>query len=99
MPETKAMKAVTRYHCEHCGKDFRTPDRHSCKKNPELKNCFSCKHWSDWGSETLESWEFGSVKEIYPICDAEESNPDEIDLQTLKNAGYNLQCSSWELRK
>ena len=42
------MKEVTRYQCEFCKKDFKTPDRHQCKKDPALKNCFTCKHLKGW---------------------------------------------------
>jgi len=42
------MKQVIRYQCEFCKKEFKTPDRHYCKKNPELKNCFTCKHLKEW---------------------------------------------------
>ncbi len=38
------MKEVIRYECEYCGKDFKTPDRHQCKYDPKLKNCYTCKH-------------------------------------------------------
>gem|GEM_PF-3207114 len=31
------MKQVIRYQCEFCKKEFKTPDRRYCKKNPELK--------------------------------------------------------------
>lgn len=100
MPETKAMKAVTRYHCEHCGKDFRTPNRHSCKMNPELKNCYSCEHLNGWDEDTIEDCtQWGCIKTIIPDCGAKESNPDEVNIQDLKVSCYNLQCSSWELRK
>lgn len=90
------MKAVTRYQCEHCGKDFKTPNKHQCKKNPELKNCFSCKHW--------DSWYDGEQDEYYrtprvPVCMADDPDPTECDIESMKINFYNLQCSSWEFAK
>ena len=38
------MQKVTRYKCEWCGKEFRTPDRHLCKWRPEVHNCLSCAY-------------------------------------------------------
>ena len=39
------MKQVTRYECPFCKKLFKTADRHKCKRDPKLKNCFSCANW------------------------------------------------------
>ena len=39
----RLMEAVTRYRCRWCGKEFRTPDRHICKYDPDFRNCLSCK--------------------------------------------------------
>ena len=47
------MKEVVRYQCEFCGKDFRTPNKHQCKYDPSLKNCYTCKHCEGWVKEDL----------------------------------------------
>lgn len=38
------MEKVTRYRCKWCGKEFKTPDRHACKWDPDAFNCLSCVH-------------------------------------------------------
>jgi len=82
------MKKVTRYQCEFCGKEFRTPDRHECKKNPTLKNCFSCKLLRGWHEERYDTW-----IEIYPDC---EKGMDGWTLEDIKSANYNMRCEFWE---
>lgn len=101
---TKTMKKVTRYQCQFCQKDFKTPDRHQCKKDPELKNCFTCKHLRGWlESEHYEVIDvgFGGQKiqyPPYPDCAAGEEGPEEggWDIEQLKSVGYNMSCSKWE---
>lgn len=96
----QAMKAVTRYHCEHCGKDFRTSNRHSCKKNPELKNCFSCIHLTGW--DYPDDNEYGN-EPPGPCCDSKSEDPhfdsESWDLSIIQREKYNMQCPGWELRK
>ena len=70
------MKQVIRYQCEFCKKEFKTPDRHYCKKNPKLKNCFTCKHLKGW----LESEE--SALRICPDC--HEELKEECDVYLLE---------------
>lgn len=40
---SRRMTEVKRYRCEWCGKEFRTPDRHHCRFDPDVKNCLSCE--------------------------------------------------------
>ena len=95
---TTTMKEVTRYQCEFCKKDFKTPNRHYCKKNPELKNCFTCKHLKGW-EESEDNGEYGYeyYKEPnYPDCAADM---DGWDIETIKEVNYNMQCEKWEQGK
>lgn len=86
MEEIKFLKMVTRYECPYCKKVFKTPDRHYCKKNPELRNCFTCKHLRDWFK--------GDYPEPnYPDCAAGE---DGWNIEDIKSCNYNMQCSLWE---
>ena len=32
------------YECEYCKKLFKTSNRHKCKYDPKLKNCYTCKY-------------------------------------------------------
>ena len=95
------MNEVTRYQCEFCKKDFKTPDKHYCKMNPELKNCFTCKHLKGWleseGHEgRVYSESFFIPGPNYPDCAADT---DGWDIEDIKRANYNMQCSSWEQGK
>lgn len=88
------MKEVTRYQCQYCKKDFKTPDKHHCKFNPELKNCFTCKHLKDWieGESYSWGWEHGREPN-YPDCDV---GCDGWDIEVIKGCNYNMQCEAWE---
>ena len=96
------MKKVTRYQCQFCKKDFKTPDRHYCKKNPELKNCFTCRHLKGWEeSEHYQHIDTGlgiySPRDPnYPDCAAGENDYEEWNIETIKSVNYNMQCEKWE---
>jgi len=49
----RKMEQVTRYRCGWCGKEFRTPDRHECRWDPDAHNCLSCKHRGGRAHEVL----------------------------------------------
>ena len=81
-------------------KEFKTPDRHYCKKNPELKNCFTCKNLKGW-LESEESTPIYFESEThysrypnYPDCAADVG--DGWDIEIIKSCNYNMQCEKWE---
>ena len=88
------MKALIVYECEHCKKLFRTPNRHYCKMNPELKNCWTCKHLKGWKEGERD---FDYQNPPYPDC--EYCEPCDWDLDTIKDVNYNMQCEHWEQGK
>ena len=91
------MKAVTRYQCQFCKKDFKTPDRHYCKFNPELRNCFTCKNLKGWEQGEEGSFEWGVCKEPnYPDCASGKPNLTGFDIELIKELEYNMQCERWE---
>ena len=92
------MKKVIRYECPYCKKVFKTPDKHQCKKNPKLKNCFTCKYLKGWlESEDGTDTGFGFYRDPnYPDCAA---GVDGWDIESIKSVGYNMQCSDWEVGK
>jgi hypothetical protein len=91
------MKQVIRYQCEYCKKEFKTPDRHICRKKPELKNCYTCEHWlrqfvisTSWnGDEYRESC---SPEEACQIdgCYAQEA------FEIMREKGWQLDCPDWK---
>ena len=86
------MKPLTVYECEWCKKLFRTPDRHRCKKNPALKNCFSCKHLKGWfGPEDLYEGEAPR-----PDCAVAPGDEWDWDIENIKWRNYDMQCEGWE---
>lgn len=91
------MKKVTRYQCQFCKKDFKTPNRHHCKFNPELKNCFTCKHLKGWHEGEIIDVGFGPYngpyEPPYPDCNIEACVG---DLEEIKAMNYNVQCEWWE---
>lgn len=89
------MKQVIRYQCEFCKKEFKTPDRHYCKKNPELKNCFTCKHLDGWAEGRY--WGENGYDPPAPYCKAEPDH--DWDIETIKSCNYNMQCERWEAKE
>lgn len=89
----ETMKEVTRYECQFCKKDFKTPNRHECKFNPELKNCFTCKYLKGW-VEGEKDYHHGYWNPNYPDCDVNEG--DHWDIEQIKDNKYDMQCESWE---
>ena len=91
------MKPLTVYECEYCKKLFRTPNRHHCKFNPALKNCFTCKHCKGW-KESTDSIDVGIgflYGPNYPDCGA---GWDGWDITAIQQVGYNMQCEGWEAK-
>jgi len=88
------MKAITVYQCEYCKKLFKTPNRHKCKKNPKLKNCFSCRHLDGW--KEGEYWGENGFYPPAPNCKAEPDH--DWDIETINRLDYNMQCEYWEAR-
>ncbi len=94
------MKKVIRYKCEYCNKEFKTPDRHFCKKKPELKNCFTCKHLKGWlvSEESapiyFESETNYKIYPNYPDCAAGAGESWNIEI--IKKCNYDMQCNYWK---
>lgn len=96
----KKFTPVTRYVCEHCKQDFRTSNRHNCKRDPEKKNCYTCKHNNGWESVDNDDdyGEFGSSTSsmLYVICAKEK---DDISALDLSQRNYVLNCNEWEKKE
>lgn len=91
------MKKVTRYLCEWCGKEFKTPDRHRCRWSPEAHNCLSCKHRGkshkedSIGAETYSEW----VAFDCPFFDDPCEAPCDFAKGAVSTKGNG--CQHWEL--
>lgn len=81
------LNKIIMYRCSFCGKEFRTANKHKCKKDPSLKNCFSCKHHNGW--EEIRTEMFPEI-----IVQCEKDN--EYYLEDVKQSNYSLQCDDWE---
>ena len=84
------MKKVVRYQCQFCKKEFKTPNKHNCKFNPELKNCFTCKYLKDWiyGEYVDDYYRMPN----YPDCEKECGD---WDIESIKDCNYNMKCEKW----
>lgn len=97
------MQAITMYECPYCKKIFKTPDKHKCKRHPELKNCFSCKHFKcfndDYQAPDYYNHDPG-YRYINPVCGHSEHNEHEveniIDVMYHNKPRWSLNCSGWE---
>lgn len=89
------LKQVTRYLCEWCGKEFKTPDRHNCRWSPEAHNCLSCKHRGkrvdDDISEYGDKWYGFECPYFEDPCEA----PCDFAKGAVSKEGNN--CPHWEL--
>lgn len=81
------------YECEYCKKLFKT-DRHRCKFNPALKNCFTCFNFDGWNKCEYDNGVYIETL-FYPIC---EYYGDSYDLEIIKRMNYNMQCDKWKKR-
>lgn len=101
------MKQVTRYLCELCGREFKTPDKHKCKWDPKWKNCLSCANRGRFvkGEPTRQigfgEWEEGISNsfechgEDYPPAEtAQQGGSNDFDCGAVSCA--ELGCSNWK---
>jgi len=95
----KEFTPVTRYVCSHCKEDFRTTTRHDCKRDPEKKNCFTCKHNNGWDREDVESGYGEQGYHTYPVWYVECGKDHERTAPDLSRVGYKLNCPDWEQKE
>ncbi len=82
------LTEVKMYRCSFCNKEYRTPNRHKCKKDSLLKNCFTCKHLNGWYEDSIDCL----YSETFVECNKEN----QYSLTDLKQCNYNLKCDDWE---
>jgi hypothetical protein len=66
------VKPITMYHCDHCKKVFKTPNRHNCKHDPAHKNCLTCgnlKSWDDFEGQYDYEGRCELPPYVYPECE------------------------------
>lgn len=85
------LTEVKRYNCSFCHKDFKTPNKHKCKFDPVLKNCFTCENFEEW-ELNFDTGYGGDEWDV--IC----AKGNEYTLADVKQDGYNLQCEEWEAK-
>jgi hypothetical protein len=86
----KNMERVVRYRCGWCGKEFKTPDRHICRWDPDCKNCLSCKHRGK-RVDDVDNWVAFECPHFEDPCEA----PCDFSKGAVAKEGNN--CSHWEL--
>lgn len=90
------MKEIKVYECEYCHKLFKTPNKHKCKFEPSLKNCFTCKNFIAWEEDnTLIDVGIRQVTAPPIVCCSKEL---EWSIEEIKEVNYNMQCQEWELK-
>lgn len=101
------MKEVTRYECPYCEQLFKTPNKHKCKKHPDNKNCYGCKHFRcfkmddiakeyvDVGIGTIE--QRNHYAHVECAIDGQYSDDDMI-FETMWNRQWKLGCKDFESR-
>lgn len=90
----KDLRPITMYKCQHCGKLFKTPDKHNCRRDPYKTNCYSCEHWGhkfywhdrDTGKDSCY---------ICETCDRYKTSVAKNALTTMKESGWYLDCPDY----
>lgn len=92
------------YKCKWCGKTFHST-RHKCMFNPDMKNCFSCKHCTGFDTFTGQETdpETGYRWELEPynmfLCELEETiDTDYADFDLLHDRKWKGNCPYYEIK-
>ena len=86
------MRALTVYECNFCKELFRTSNKHKCKFDPKMKNCFTCANFVKFEEQNYDD-SYGGF--TYPVCTLEAKD---TDLKEMSQLCWNLDCHKWELR-
>ncbi len=86
------FEAVTVYRCRFCRKIFMTDKRHTCKFNPEAKNCFSCRNCMELKENKDKDREHFSDIEV--CC----KKGLRTGLAEMASLNWQLGCNSWQIR-
>jgi hypothetical protein len=95
------MEAITVYKCSYCKKLFRTPNKHKCKMDPVLKNCFSCGHLKCFDEDRQDA-RYGDAgyRYVNPVCGHSEhyehDTEDIIDVMYHNKPRWSLNCPEWK---
>lgn len=87
----RVMKEVIRYKCEFCKQEFKTPNRHNCKRDPLKKNCYTCQNNKGWYEHEEFIGEGYSSRTLQPECDYSDT-----DAPYLAMIRYDLQCKYYK---
>jgi hypothetical protein len=87
--ESEQVKELIVYECPHCKKLFRTKTRHSCKYDPDNKNCFTCKHNIKFD---VDHNDCGYGQLVYVVCEKEY----DADMPQMIKCKYKLDCQEYE---
>jgi hypothetical protein len=95
------MQVITMYECPYCKKIFKTPDKHNCKRHPDKKNCFSCKHFQCFDDDyQAPNYYDTGYRYINPVCGHSEHYEHEvediIDVMYHNKPRWSLNCPGWE---
>lgn len=94
---SKDLRPITMYKCQHCGKLFKTPDKHSCRRDPDKTNCYSCKHWGHQFYIYFET-DYRSTCELEEACNKHETSYVEEAYRIMQESGWYLDCPNYEAK-
>jgi len=95
----KLFSNVTRYICLYCNKEFKTASRHDCKRDPDKKNCFTCRHNKEWYREDTENGYSEGGYYTIPVWQVDCAKERECTAPELSRVGYKLNCPDWEQKE
>jgi len=62
------MKEIKMYQCQYCQQIFKTKNRHKCKYDPVMKNCYSCEFNQGFIAEKCEDDSLGKHYSYGGFC-------------------------------
>ena len=85
----KSFKRVVRYQCQWCGNVFKTDRLHSCKFDPDKRNCLSCVHQHGRDVDPEDDLP-------YYVCDTVDNGTKFCDIGTIALNNWNGECPEYE---
>ena len=95
----KSFITVNRYICFNCKKEFKTATRHNCKRDPDKKNCYTCKHNNGWNEIDVEHEYDCFGYDVHKEWSVDCARENEHTAPDLASMNYELNCPDWEMKE
>ena len=94
----RSMEKVERYRCRWCGREFKTPDRHLCRFDPDAHNCLSCIFRGDCVSDCHEGGDYFPKSFHCAIHDCiQEGGLNDFPEAVSPTVAGTVKCDDWKM--